>query len=70
MYKEDSTTIQCITCSWYLTAPSVDTSVIGVMKMGNIIPEAEIKPSSLAFQARVLAITPPKLGDITTLPVY
>ena len=28
-------------------------SVVGVMKMGNIVPRAGIKPTSLTFQASV-----------------
>ena len=44
------------------------TSVMGVMKMGNIAPRVEIKVASLAFQASVLAITSPRLPDVTTLP--
>ena len=31
--------------------------VVGVMKMGNIVPRAVIEPTSLAFQASVLTIT-------------
>ena len=37
------------------------TSVVGVMKMGNIMPKAGIKPTSLAFQGSVLTITPHRL---------
>ena len=38
----------------------------GVMKMGNIAPRVGIEPTSLAFS--VLAITPPRLPDVTALP--
>ena len=31
---------------------------VGVMKMKNIVPRAEIEPTSLAFQPSVLTITP------------
>ena len=34
--------------------------------MGNIVHKAGIEPTSLAFQARVLTITPPRLRDVTT----
>ena len=44
------------------------TSVVNVMKMRNIVPSAGIEPTSLAFQASVLTITPPRLPDVTTLP--
>ena len=40
-----------------------------VMKMGNSVPRAAIKPTSLAFQASVLTITPPMLHDVTMLPM-
>ena len=30
--------------------------VVGAMKMGNIVPRARIKPTSMAFQARVLPL--------------
>ena len=43
--------------------------VVGVMKMGNIAPRAGIEPTSLAFQARLLTIIPPRLPDVTTLPM-
>ena len=32
------------------------TTVVGVMKMGNIVPRARIKPTSLAFRASVLPL--------------
>ena len=38
------------------------------MKMGNITPRTVIEPTSLAFRARVLTITLPRLPDVTTLP--
>ena len=38
------------------------------MKMGNIVSRAEIEPTSLAFQASVLTIKPPRLHDVTTVP--
>ena len=48
---------------------------MGVMKMGNILPRAELEPTSLAFWASVLLqcayysvlITPYKLPDVTTI---
>ena len=45
------------------------TSVVIVIKMVIIIvPTAEIKPTSLAFRASVLTISPHMLPDVTTLP--
>ena len=35
------------------------TTVIGMMKMGNIAPRAGIKATRLAFWTSVLTITPP-----------
>ena len=35
--------------------------VVGVMKMGNIVPRAGIEPTSLAFQVSVLIIIPRRL---------
>ena len=45
------------------------TGVVGVMKMGNIAPRAGIKPTSLAFWPSVLTTMPPRLPDVTTLPM-
>ena len=36
----------------------METSVLGVMKIGNIVPRAGIKSTSLAFHASMLSITP------------
>ena len=44
------------------------TSGMGVMKMGNTVPRAGIKPTSLAFCANVLTITQHRLPDVTTIP--
>ena len=44
------------------------TSVVDVMKMGNIAPRAEIKLSSLLFWVNVLTIMPPRFPDVTILP--
>ena len=41
---------------------------MGVMEMGNIVLRVGIELTSLAFQASVLTITPPRLCDVTTLP--
>ena len=43
---------------------------MGVMEMGNIVPRAEIKPTSLAFQPSVLTITPHQLPEVSTLPTH
>ena len=48
----------------------LETSVMGVMKMGNIVLRAGIECTSLAFWANVLTITPHRLPDVTTTPVY
>ena len=37
------------------------------MKMGNIAYKAGTEPTSLAFQANVLTVPPPRLPDVTTL---
>ena len=41
----------------------------GVMKVGNIVPRVGIEPTSLAFQANVLIITPHRLPDVITIPM-
>ena len=49
----------------------METSVMMVMKMGNIVPRTGIEPiTSLAFQASVLTITPLRLPDVTTRPTH
>ena len=40
---------------------------MGVMKMGNTALREGIEPTSQAFRASVLTITPPTLTDATTL---
>ena len=50
----------------------IDT-VMGVMKMGNIVPRAGLKPTSLAFWASMLPLH--QVGSLTALlyrrpPVY
>ena len=40
---------------------------VGVMKMGNNAYNVRIEPTSHAFGASVLTITPPRLPDVTTL---
>ena len=47
----------------------METSVVGVMKMGNIEPRAGVEPASLAFRASVFTITPPRLPDFNTAPM-
>ena len=37
------------------------------MKVGNIVPMAEIEPMSLEWQVCVVAITPLRLPDVITL---
>ena len=44
------------------------TSVVCVIKMGNIVPRAGTKPTSLAFQPSVLALHHGSLPDVTTIP--
>ena len=46
------------------------TSVVSVVKMGNIAPSVGIEPKSLTFQASSLTITPLKLAGVTTLPTH
>ena len=41
----------------------METSVMGVTKMGNIVSRAESEPTSLTFQT----ITPHRLLDVTTI---
>ena len=43
------------------------TSLMGVMKMGNIVPRVRIELTSLAFRA-CATITPNMLHDVTTIP--
>ena len=43
--------------------------VVGVMKMGNIVSRAELKPTSLAFRARVLPLHHIGFPDVTTIPI-
>ena len=43
-------------------------SVVGVMKMGNIVHRVGIKPTSLEFRASVTTITPCRLPDVATIP--
>ena len=45
-------------------------TVVGEMKMGNILLKAGIEPTFLAFQASVLINTPPRLPAVTTLPTH
>ena len=44
------------------------TSIMNVMKMGNIAPRVGIKLASLAFRASVLTTTAPRLPDASMLP--
>ena len=39
------------------------------MKMGNITPRAGIEPTSLRSWVSVLTITPPRLPDVTIVPM-
>ena len=45
------------------------TTVIGVMKIGNISPKAGIEQISLASYASVLTMSPPRISDVTTVPM-
>ena len=53
IHRVGSTTIQCIACRGSMVIP---TSVVGVMKMGNIVTRMGLKPTSLAFRAKVLSL--------------
>ena len=44
------------------------TSVVGVMKMGNITPIAGLEPISVSFQASVLPLHNVGFPDVTTIP--
>ena len=44
--------------------------VVDVMKMGDSVPRVGFEPTSLAFQARVLIISPPRLSGATLLPMF
>ena len=46
------------------------SSIMGVMKMGNIVARVGIKCTSLAFQASVLTITPNRIPDVTTISMH
>ena len=46
-----------------------NTSVVGVMKMGNTAPRAEIESTSLASRASVLPFTPCRFPDVTPIPM-
>ena len=46
----------------------METSVVGMMKMGNIVHRAGIKPTYLASWASVLITTPPRLPDVKFVP--
>ena len=41
-----------------------------ITKMGHIVPRVRIKPTSLASQASVLTIIPPRLSTVTIPSVY
>ena len=43
------------------------TTVVGMMKIGNIVPRAGIKYMSLTFWAIVLMVTPCRLPNVTTI---
>ena len=63
-HRVGSINIQCIA----LQDPGRDTSAEGVLKIGNIVPRVGIKHTSVAFQVRVLTITPPRFPYVTTVP--
>ena len=48
--------------------PLDNALVMGVMKMGNIVPLVGLEPTPLAFRASVLPITSPRLPDVTIIP--
>ena len=43
-------------------------TVVGVMKMGNTVPRAGLKPTSLAFRAGVLSFHHIAFSDVITTP--
>ena len=46
----------------------IHTCVVGVMKIGNIVPRVGLEPTSLAFQASVLPLHHVVFSDVTTMP--
>ena len=48
--------------------PGHGTSGVGVMKMGNMVPRAGIEPTSLAFWASVLTISPSRFPGVNMPP--
>ena len=44
------------------------SSLVGVMKVGNITHRTGIQPTALEIPASVLSITPLRLPDVTTYP--
>ena len=55
-----------IATSKYLTCRQ-DTTVVGVMKMGNTVPRAGLEPTSLALRASVLPLHHIGFPDVTTI---
>ena len=47
---------------------SIFNSGVGVMKMGNTVPTAGLKPTSLSLQASVLPLHHVGFPDVTTIP--
>ena len=54
IYMGNGLTIQQPYSMYLVQDPDHGTNVVGVMKIGNIVPRAEIKPTYLASQASVL----------------
>ena len=44
------------------------SNVVGVRKMGNTVPRARLKPTSLAFRASVSQLHHVGFPDVTTIP--
>ena len=53
VHRVDSITMQRIACTRIMVTK---TSVLGMIKMGNIVPRVGIEPTSLEFQASDLRL--------------
>ena len=47
--------------------PGNGISVVGMIKMGNIVPRAGIEPTCLTFRGQCATITPHSLADVTII---
>ena len=66
LHRVGSTTLQHVACNGSWSQQPVSW---GMMTWGNISPTVGFEPTPLEFRASVLTITPPRLPDVTTLPM-